>query len=887
MKTFLLKLIHATALMTAAALVFQQAMAAELRSLEWDKDASDTVLRVSVDDVADFRTERLDDGKRLRVILPDTTLGKSAVDIDGEGPVRGVFPYLADDGSSVHVDLLMNQPGNLEVSQTAEGLEVRPALQAAETGTGMTPPVAGAETPGSTMKVAEQAAPETAGAAMQKTNALTDIVFAQLPGGRVQINITTSQRPSEPGTFSTNKPPRLAFDFFGMRNELKKNVFNVGTGALESIAAVETSDRTRIVLNLVRPVPYRSQITDTGITLIVQNPDAATMRSAKVEPKPFAEKIQTTEHSIDRIDFRRTKEGGGRITVNLSDANVGVDVRDESGEIIIDFLDTKVPDELEQRLDVTDFATPVQTVDTFQQGRVVRIVITPTGRYQQLAYQSGNIFNIDIDPIIEDEEEIEKDEFGYSGERLSLNFQKISVRAALQVIADFTGLNFVTSDSVKGTLTLRLKDVPWDQALDIILQTRGLGMRQTGNVVWVAPANEIAARERAQLEASKQKGELEPLVSELIQINYARAADIATLLRSVKAVDTGVQQSLFGSVSIAQVETETNTLLSQRGNVTVDKRTNSILIQDTARKIREVRKLIADLDKPVRQVMIETRIVEATDDFSRTLGARLGFSRVTEEAKFPGVNGSNIGDVFQSGSIENTNLIREEGLTESGGDALNVDLATPGIGNDSAASYAITIAKAGLGFAHIIDLEISALEAEGEGKVIANPRLITANQKEAHIEQGQERIFTTNVLGVGSVVTKKAVLGLTVTPQITPDDRIIMDVFITQDAFVSPDDPTINTKQIETQILAENGETIVIGGIYQTQYGKEVSKVPILGDIPGLGILFRKKDILDTRTELLFFLTPRIINPVLNLGMVTPKGLEISVDPGVNFTSIA
>ena len=667
-----------------------------------------------------------------------------------------------------------------------------------------------------------------------------------------------------------------------MRNELKQNVIKVGAGAIDSIATVETDDRTRVVLNLVRPVPYETQITDSGITLVVQNPDTAAARTSRTKPRPFAEKVESTTHQIERIDFRRSKEGGGRITVNLSDANVGVDVREEAGEIIIDFLDTKVPAQYEQSLDVVDFATPVQSVDTFQQGKIVRMVIVPTGRYQQLAYQSGNVFNINIDPIIEDEEEKKKDEFGYSGERLSLNFQKISVRAALQVIADFTGLNFVTSDSVKGTLTLRLKEVPWDQALDIILQTRGLGMRQTGNVVWVAPASEIAARERAQLEASKQKGELEPLVSELIQINYAKAKDIAKLLKSIKAVDTGVEQSLFGSVSIAQVETESNTLLSQRGNVTVDNRTNSLLIQDTASKIREVRKLIALLDKPVRQVMIETRIVEATDDFSRTLGARLGFSRVTEEAQLPGVRNSNIGDVFQSGTIENTNRIRDEGLTESGGDALNVDLATPGIGNDSAASYAVTIAKAGLGFAHIIDLEISALEAEGEGKVIANPRLITANQKEAHIEQGQERIFTTSVLGVGSVVTKKAVLGLTVTPQITPDDRIVMDVFITQDNFVSPTDPTINTKQIETQVLLENGETVVIGGIYQQDTSTDVAKVPILGDIPLLRNLFRKKTSTDNRTELLIFLTPRIINPALNLGALTPR-----YDPGDQVNALA
>jgi type IV pilus assembly protein PilQ len=389
-------------------------------------------------------------------------------------------------------------------------------------------------------------------------------------------------------------------------------------------------------------------------------------------------------------------------------------------------------------------------------------------------------------------------------------------------------------------------------------------MRQTGNVVWVAPAEEIAARERAQLESQKQIGELEPLSSELIQINYAKAEDIAQLLKAVKAVDTGVQQSLFGSVSIGAIETESNSLLSPRGNVTVDQRTNSILIQDTTAKIKEVRKLIAELDKPVRQVMIETRIIEAFDTFTRELGARFGFTRLVNQAQGPG--GGTIGDTFTTGTLEGTRSIAEEGIIAAGEDVLNVNLPANAIGDDSAASYALTIATAGLGFAQILDLEISALEEEGRGKIIANPRLITANQQEAHIEQGQERIFTVNILGVGSVVTKKAVLGLTVTPQITPDDRVILDVFITQDDFVSPVDPTINTKQIRTQVLLENGETVVIGGIYQQNIREGEVKVPLLGDIPLLGYLFKKKTKQDQRNELIFFLTPKIINPALNLG---------------------
>jgi len=382
--------------------------------------------------------------------------------------------------------------------------------------------------------------------------------------------------------------------------------------------------------------------------------------------------------------------------------------------------------------------------------------------------------------------------------------------------------------------------------------------------VWVAPAAEVQAIERQQLEASKEVRELEPLVSELIQVNYAKAADIAKILKSVRAVETGVEQSLFGSVSIGTIETEENSLLSPRGNVTVDKRTNTLLIQDTAGKIRQVRTLIAELDKPVRQVLIETRIVEANDDFSRTLGARLGFQRLTNDARFPGSEG-NLGDVVQSGSLEGTVPIHNDQTIIANTDGLNVDLAAAGLSGDSAATYALSILKAGVGFAHLINLEISALEAEGKGKIIASPRLITANQQEARIEQGQERVFTTSVLGVGSVVTKKAVLGLEVTPQITPDDRIILDVFITNDTFVAANDDTLNTKQIDTQVLLDNGETVVIGGIYQQTDTENVSKVPILGDIPLVGNLFRKKARTDNRSELLIFLTPRIIDPALNV----------------------
>lgn len=708
-------------------------------------------------------------------------------------------------------------------------------------------------------------------------NAIQDISYTPLPAGRVQIKIKTARRPDAPGTFQTSKPARLAFDFFGARGELAQPSIKVNIGAVESVAAASTDERTRVVVNLSRPATYESQITDEGLVLIVESGEVLTAPTvAKKTTTRFAEPVVSDrQHTIEKVDFRRSREGGGSLIVNLSDPTVGIDIREQSGEIVLDFANSRLAAGQERRLDVVDFATPVQTVDVFQQGGAVRVVVAPQGRYEHLAYQSGNVFNLTVNPISEEADKRRKNELGYSGEKLSLNFQKISVRAALQVIADFTGLNFVTSDAVKGDITLRLQDVPWDQALDIILQTRGLAQRVKGNVVWVAPAAEIAAKERAELEASKQVSELEPLVSELIQVNYAKAADLAKLLKSIKAVDTGVQQSLFGSVSIAKIETEANTLLSPRGQVTVDERTNTLLIQDTSGKIREVRKLIADLDKPVRQVMIETRIVEAQDGFARSLGVKFGFQRITENALLG--NKSGLGNVYSSGTLAGSEGLRTGGLggVQSAAvnpDALNVNLPSPGaiITDDPAATYAIEIFKAGTGYANLISLEISALEAEGRGKIVANPRLITANQKEAHIEQGQERIFTTTVLGVGSVVTKKAVLGLTVTPQITPDDRVIMDVFITKDSFVSPLDPTIDTKQIKTQVLLDNGETVIIGGIYQQEIRDGVIKVPILGDIPLLGYLFRRTERSDQRTELLIFLTPRLISPALTVGAAEP-----------------
>lgn len=702
---------------------------------------------------------------------------------------------------------------------------------------------------------------------------LTNLTFARISGDRVQLDLRIEGEPGEPVVFRTVEPPRIALDFFGMTNGSGKQVHKVGISAVDSVVLAEDEDRMRMILNLQNPADYSLEQMDGGLVLTVLAGTSAPKAGPATEAVTRASNFALSEdfglrgggaqpHEISNVDFRRTPNGAGRVIVKLSDTELAVDLQEIGGEIIAVFSNTTIPSELEQRLDVTDFATPVSTIDAFADGRDVRMVITPSGQYKQSSVQSGDTLVIDISPLSKAELEAARaDEFGYTGERLSLNFQQISVRAALQVIADFTGLNFITSDAISGNLSLRLKDVPWDQALDVILQTKGLAMRQKGNVVWVAPAEEIADKERQALEARQEVGELAPLVSEMFPISYAKANDIAAILKSIKPVESGITQSAFGSVSISEITTVENTLLSSRGSVTVDKRTNSLLIQDTALKLREIRELIAKLDIPVRQVQIETRIVEATDDFSRNIGARLGFARVVQDAD---VIGPGTADVFSGATVASNAATRLEGTLDNT-DALSVNLPAGSLGDESAASYAFSLARFGSGFLSLLDLEISALQAEGRGRVLANPKILTTDKNEAKIEQGQERQITFgSAFGTSATQGQKAVLSLTVRPQITPDDKITLDVEITNDSFEGVDD-TINTKRIETQTLLENGETVVIGGIYQQEDGELVTKVPFLGDIPIIGNLFKKRQRVNNRSELIIFLTPRIIDPALAL----------------------
>ena len=823
------------------------AQAAEISSISWDEGSAQPTLKIRLNGKASYQTENLEGGQRLRISFPGTTLGADVLDVDGRGAVKGVYPYLADNGTAVHVDLLMTEPGSLKIEESADGYRVMAVTGGADT-VGATPsaPAAAAEVPAA--KVASD------------KNMIQDMKYAKLPGDRIQITVQMSKAPPTPAAFTTNNPARIALDFPNTGVAMDKSSLRVGEGVVASVNAVEADNKTRLVVNLVRSAAYTSVIEGNSYTLTIDNPASTIAGTQAPKTTRFATAPRPGKHNLKNIDFRRGPQGDGKVIIKLSDTGVGIDIREQAGEIIVDFHDTQITSELQRRLDVVDFATPITTIDTFAQGKNVRMVISAKGKYEQLAYQAGDEFTVNVKPIVvKPGDEKKKDELGYSGEKLSLNFQNIDVRAALQVIADFTGLNFVTSDSVKGSLTLRLKDVPWDQALDIIVSAKNLAVRRSGNVVTVGPADEVNAKDKAALEAGKIVQELEPLTSELIQINYAKADDIAKLLKSIKAVEgvpsATANPALATSADTKNAGTDSNTLLSPRGQVTVDARTNSLLIQDTPSKVREVRKLISQLDQPVRQVMIETRLVEATDNFARNLGVKWGVVRQdtigNNQVTTCGTLGCNV-------DILNGNTVK------IGGNGLSVDLGSDALGaGTSVGSIATSIMH--LPNNAMLNLELSALEQEGRGKVISSPRLITANSKKARIEQGQERVFTTSVLGVGSTVTKKAVLALEVTPQITPDDRIILDVVVTKDSFADATAGLINKKEITTQVLLSNGETVVIGGIYEQQLADTVTRVPFFSDIPLVGWMFKKHNRFDNKVELLIFLTPRILSDSLNL----------------------
>ncbi len=681
---------------------------------------------------------------------------------------------------------------------------------------------------------------------------LESIKSTTLPGNRVQITLTASGPLMQPTSFTTDHPARIALDFTGMKSGLKNKTLPISVGMARSITAIEAGSRTRIVINLVASVPYdinldgnQAVITIEGGNTAADQPPALQAEQSQEATASYTRSISRAQ-AIENIDFRRGSAGEGRIMITLSDPGTLVDLREEGGHIVVDFLDTALPRQLTRKYDVTDFATPVQTVEASPSGSNAKIEIFPIGNYEHLAYQTDRLYTVEVRPLTKAQKaKIERDKAIFTGDRLSLNFQDIEVRSVLQLLADFTGLNMVTSDTVKGRITLRLKNVPWDQALDIILKTKGLSMRRTDKVILVAPTEEIAAREKLVLESERQIEELAPLRAEFIQVNYAKAADLATLLKS-----------------------EENKLLSERGNVTVDERTNTLLVQDTTSKLEEVRSLVELLDIPIRQVLIESRVVIANDDFAKDIGVKLGGGYTADKA-FPNSNtqalvtGGLPGDVTWNPAFGPTYIENPAG---TGNDSLMVNLPQA-LSATRGGAINLVLARVA---SHLLRLELSAMQQEGRGELISSPRVITSDQNKAIIRQGLEIPYEVrSSSGATTIAFKEALLKLEVTPHITPDDRIIMDLIINKD---NPDYtnallgiPPIDRRSVETTVLVENGETIVLGGVFERDKTENIERVPFFGDLPYVGFMFKQHIERDENQELLIFVTPKILKDTLSI----------------------
>ena len=697
--------------------------------------------------------------------------------------------------------------------------------------------------------------------AQTETTKLEAIDVQTLPGQQLQLRLRMSGPAPEPLSFTIDRPARIALDLPNTGLALESRRIDVKSGGVDTILAAEAGGRTRLVLNVDQLMPYTTRVDGNNILVTIGGSQTAASAGAAPAPRngnaasaqERAPTMASGPRSIRNIDFRRGADGAGRIIVDLSDPRTPVNLRQQGTQIVVDFGGADLPRDLMRRYDVIDFATPVQTVDALKVNDSSRLVISAGGDFEQLAYQSDNQYTVEIKPAVRSTSTID-DKKEYTGERLTLNFQDIETRAVLQLLADTSGQNIVVSDSVQGNVTLRLQNVPWDQALDIVLRTKGLDKRRQDNVIIVAPTEELAAREKAELAARKDLQELAPLRTEYLQVNYAKASDLASLIKSGAA----------------------NSLLSARGSVTIDERTNTLLIQDTADRLSDIRRLVSTLDIPVKQVLIEARIVIVNDDFSRDLGVRFG--------------GAIAGSYGSSGTILGASTGLNSGTDDDSGPVIDVpgdgiNAAPPPTGivtrpvnerymvNLPVANPAGRFALTMLDSNYIVDLELSAAQAEGRGEIISSPRVVTANQREAVIEQGQEIPYQeASSSGATTVQFKKAVLGLKVTPQITPDNRIIMDLTVTKDSvgqFIQGAQgaliPSIDTREIVTQVLVNDGQTVVLGGIMETEYRDTENKVPWLGDIPGLNVLFRSTSKRNNKDELLIFVTPRILREGANL----------------------
>jgi type IV pilus assembly protein PilQ len=696
-------------------------------------------------------------------------------------------------------------------------------------------------------------------------NAIQSITSTQ-QGGADVVRIELSEPlAAVPNGFSVQTPPRVAIDLPPLANALGRTTVEINQGNLRSVAVAQSGERTRLVLNLRQAASYRAELQGKALVLVLESAPSAPVAAAAGQPVQFAAPQNNEPLPLRDIDFRRGPDGAGRVVVALASTQVGVDIRQQGQSLVVEFLRSSLPDPLRRRLDVTDFGTPVQSVAAFQAGDRVRMVIEPKGSWEHSAYQSDNQFVLEVRPLKTDPEKLSPG-VGYTGEKLSLNFQNIEVRALLQVIADFTNFNVVTSDTVTGNVTLRLKDVPWDQALDIILQSKGLGVRKSGNVLWIAPKDELAAKEQLDLESKKKLAELEPLRTQSFQLNYTKAEEVAKGLSG--QTSTGSNTAGGGTTSGASTGAggggtgnQNQRILSTRGSVIYEVRTNQLFVTDIPAKLEEIAQLVAKIDIPVRQVLIEARIVEAEDTFGRTLGVKLGVNDLrAQQGGVPGwqLGGSNY--ITIGGNYAGIGSQTLQSGASAYANTQMVNLPANTLNGTSAASLALSLFSPAAN--RFLNLELSALEADGKGKIVSSPRVITADQSKAVIEQGEEipyQVATSS--GATSIQFKKASLRLEVTPQITPEGGVIMDLDIAKDSrgANTAAGPAINTKHAKTQVLVENGGTVVIGGIFTLDERNEVTKVPLLGDVPVLGNLFRSNLRTANKTELLIFITPKIV----------------------------
>jgi len=657
-------------------------------------------------------------------------------------------------------------------------------------------------------------------------------VSSSMQGGVEVVRIEFSQPlAAVPAGFTVQAPARIALDIPGAINGMGRSTVDINQGNLRSVNVVQSGDRTRLVLNLKSAAAYKAQL--QGKSLLVVLESTATAGPAAAAQPVFAESRNVETQPIKDLDFRRGTDSSGRVIVALPNNQVGVDIRQQGQSLVVEFLKSTLPEGLRRRLDVSDFGTPVQSVTTFQAGDRVRMVIEPKGAWEHSAYQSDNQFVVEVRQLKVDPSKLTQGP-GYAGEKLSLNFQNIEVRSLLQVIADFTNFNIVTSDSVTGAVTLRLKDVPWDQALDIVLQAKGLGMRKTGNVIWIAPKDEIASKEKLDLESRVAIQNLEAVRTQSFQLNYTKAADIAAQLTA----GTGAAR-----------------ILSTRGSVIAEPRTNQLFVTDITSRLEQVQELIGKLDIAVRQVLIEARIVEASDTFGKSLGVRLG----GRPFSLNGSRNTQFGPTYITPDISATNPpVLGDNFGTTAGDFLN--MPSSGAGGFAPATFAVSLFNSSL--TRLLNLEISALEADGKGKLVSSPRIVTADQTKAMIEQGTEFPYQqATSSGATSVAFRRATLKLEVTPQITPEGNIILDLDINKDSRgeTTAAGIAINTKHIKTQVLVENGGTVVIGGIFELSETENEAKVPLLGDLPGVGNLFKNKQRSSSKQEMLVFITPKMI----------------------------